>query len=158
MKGEDISLVNSATSHTIFHSTKYFEYITRMRAGVDTISGSSDIIGGSGRANIVLSNGTKLCIDEDLYSHQAKRNLLSFGDIRRNGYHIETANDDKEEYLYITSTSSLTGKKVILEKLATLLSGLYYTTIRTIESHVVVHQKCPNQKHQKCSDPNLFML
>ena len=59
MKGEDICLVDSATSHTIFRSTKYFEYITRMKAGVDTISGSSDIIEGSGRANIVFSNGTK---------------------------------------------------------------------------------------------------
>ena len=64
-----------------------------------------------------MSNGTKLCIDETLYSCQAKRNLLSFGDIRRNSYHIETTNDDKEEYLYITSTSSLTGKKVVLENL-----------------------------------------
>ena len=102
MNGEDICLADSATSHTIFHSTLYFEHITMTRAGVNTISGSSNIIEGSGKANIVLPNGTKLCIDEVLYSSQSKRNLLSFKDIRRNGYHIETTNDGKEEYLYIT--------------------------------------------------------
>ena len=68
MNGEDICLADSATSHTIFCSAKYFEHITMIRAGVNTISGSSNIIEGSGKANIVLPNGTKFCIDEALYS------------------------------------------------------------------------------------------
>ena len=156
INGEDVCLVDSATSHTFFRSTKYFEHISMIKTGVITISGSSNIIEGSGKANIVLPNGTKLCIDEAMYSSQSIRNLLSFKDIRRNNYHVETTNDGKEKCLYITSYIS--GKKIVLEKLATLSSGLYYTTIRSIESYVVEHQKCPNQKHQKCSDFDLFML
>ena len=62
MNGEDICLADSATTHTIFRTTKYFEHITMIRAGVNTISGSSNIIEGSGKANIVLPNGTKLCL------------------------------------------------------------------------------------------------
>jgi transposase InsO family protein len=44
----------------------------------------------------------------------------------------------------------VSGQKLILEKLPILSSGLYYTTMRTIETNVIVHQKC--------SDPNIFML
>ena len=44
----------------------------------------------------------------------------------------------------------VSGQKLILEKLPIFSSGLYYTTMRTIERNVIVHQKC--------SDPNIFML
>ena len=68
INGEDVCLADSATSHTIFRSTKYFEHISMIKTGVITISGSSNIIEGSGKVNIVLPNGTKLCIDEAMYS------------------------------------------------------------------------------------------
>ena len=96
----------------------------------------------------MLPNGTKISIDEALYSTRSRRNLLSFKDIRRNGYHIETINKGQEEYLLITSTNS--NHKLVLEKLPTFSSGLYYTIIKMSESHIVMHQKC--------SDPKTFML
>ena len=96
INGENVSLTDSATSHTIFCSTKYFEHISMIKTGVITISGSSNIIEGSGKANIVLPNGTKLCIDETMYSSQSIRNLLSFKDIRCNNYHVETTNEDRK--------------------------------------------------------------
>ena len=80
---------------------------------MNTISGSAKLIEGSGRANILLPGGTKIHIDDALYSFQ--RNLLSFKDIRRNGYHIETTNEGNTEYLYITNVVS--GNKNILEKI-----------------------------------------
>ena len=46
---------------------------------------------------------------------KSKRNLLNFKDIYRNGYHIETMNEDNVEYIYITSVIS--GQKLIMEKL-----------------------------------------
>ena len=61
---------------------------------------------------------------------------------------IETNNEGSKEYLYITSIVS--GQKLILEKLHVFSSGLYCTTKRTIETNVVVHQKC--------FDPKIFML
>ena len=60
----------------------------------------------------MLLKGTKLCIDGVLYSSKSSRNLLSFKDIRYNGYHIETNNEGSEEFLYITSI--LSDQKLIL--------------------------------------------
>ncbi|PIN19665.1 hypothetical protein CDL12_07642 [Handroanthus impetiginosus] len=66
-----------------------------------------------------------------------RKNLLSFKDIRRNGYHIETINDQNIEYLHITRVIS--GKKHVLEKLPAFFSGLYYTSINMVETHAVVN-------------------
>ena len=71
------------------------------KANVNTIASSSNLIKGSGRAIIMLPKGTKLCIDDALYSSKSSRNLLNFKDIRYNGYHIETNNEGSEEFLYI---------------------------------------------------------
>ena len=54
----------------------------------------------------MLPKGTKLCIYDALYSSKSSRNLLIFKDISYNGYHIETNNEDSEEFLYITSLVS----------------------------------------------------
>ena len=94
-----------------------------------------------------MPNGTKLNIEDALYSSRSKRNLLSFKDIRRNGYHIETKNENDIEYLYITSIVS--SQKLVLEKLPTFYSGLYFTKIKVVESNFV---------HKKCSNPITFKL
>ncbi|GAV84390.1 hypothetical protein CFOL_v3_27834, partial [Cephalotus follicularis] len=107
------------------------------KANVGTISGTSDLIEGSGMVSFVLSNGTQMRITDALYSTKSRRNLLCFKDIRRNGYHIETTNENGKEYLYITGNVS--GRKQILEKLPGLSSGLYIMKIRAIESHNVVN-------------------
>jgi hypothetical protein len=108
-----------------------------------------------------LPKGTKFCIDDALYSSKSRRNLISFKDIRLNGYHLKTTNEGSDEYLYITSIIS--GQKLILEKLHAFSSGLYYITIRTIESHVVIHQKCSNPKmfmlwHDRLGHPGTIMM
>ena len=97
------------------------------------------MIQGSGRATIILPRGTKIHINDAFYYAKSKRNLLSFKDIRRNGYHIETINDDSNEYLLITSIIS--GKKHILEKLPSYSCGLYQTIIRPMKSYVVMNPK-----------------
>ena len=45
-------------------------------------------------------------IEEALYSEKSQRNLMSFKDIRKNGYHIETTNESNVEYLCITTIVS----------------------------------------------------
>ena len=57
-------------------------------------------------------------------------------------------NHDENEYLLITSI--IYGKKCILEQLPSLSCGLYQTTIRYIESYVVMNQKF--------NDSNAFLL
>ena len=75
-------------------------------------------------------NGTRFHINDALYSSKSTRNLLSFKDIRRNGYHIETSDGDNTKCLYITSI--VFGKKLIMEKLSAFSSGLYHTNIKSI--------------------------
>ena len=95
--------------------------------------GSSNLIEGSGRAIVMLPNGTKLCIDDALYSSYSSRNLLIFKNIRYNGYHIETNNKGSENFLYIISIVS--GQKLILEKLPIFSFGLYLLEIYMFVSH-----------------------
>ncbi|GAV69054.1 hypothetical protein CFOL_v3_12555, partial [Cephalotus follicularis] len=106
------------------------------KANIRTISGTSDLIEDSMMANFVLSNRTQIRITNTIYSTKSRRNLLSFKDIRLNGYHIETTNENDKKYLYITDIAF--GQKQILEKLHGLSSGLYIIKIRAIESHNVV--------------------
>ena len=96
----------------------------------------------------MLPNETRFHINDALYSNKSRRNLLGFKDIRRNGYHIETMNEDNIEYLYITFI--IFCQKLIMEKLSAFSFRLYHTTIKPIESYVVVNQKF--------NDPNFFVI
>ena len=127
INGGEICLADSATTHTILRDQKYFFHITLVEANVNTISGPVDLIDGFGRATIMLPCGTMFHINDVLYSVRSRRNLLSFKDIRRNGYHIETTYDNNKEYLCITHIVS--SQKLVVEKLSTFSLGLYYTTI-----------------------------
>ena len=57
-------------------------------------------------------------------------------------------NDGNKECLYITPIVS--GKKLVVETLLAFSIGLYHTTIKPIESYVVVNQKF--------KDPKTFVL
>ncbi|XP_069147174.1 uncharacterized protein [Solanum lycopersicum] len=109
---------------------------------VNTISGSTKLIEGFGRATLLLSGGTILDIDNTLYCSKSQRNLLSFKVIRQNGYHVETNNEENVEYLYITTIN--VEKKVAHEKLSAFSFGLYYTIISTVESLAVVNKRFTN--------------
>ena len=118
------------------------------KTDVTTISGSSKLIEGSGRATITLPKGTILIIENAMFSSKSKRNLLSFKDIRKNGFHIETIDENNMEYLIVTKNVS--GQKRIIEKFSSLSCGLYWTKISAIEAHSVVNQKV--------IDSNTFVL
>ena len=158
--GGDICLADSATTHTILRDRKYFSSLMLTKIRVTTISGPSDVIEGSGKAQIMLPNGTILSIQNALYATRSTRNLLSFKDIRLNGYHIETKSAENVEYICITSNNT---QKRILEKLRGFSSGLYYTYIRTIESHTVMNQKFIDSKvymlwHDRLGHPGSTMM
>jgi len=128
---------------------------------VCTIAGSAKFIEGSGRANILLAKGTNIEIKKALYSPKAQRNLLSFSDIRSNGYHIETANERGSECLYITCSKM--GNKNVLEKLVSLSSGLYYTKISTIEAYALISDKFVGKTnfivwHDRLGHPGSIMM
>ena len=108
-----------------------------MEGNVTTISSNANCIEGFRRTNILLLGRTKFIIDDALLSTKSKINLLSFKDIQRNEYYMETMNEDDIEYLYITSIVSC--EKCVLEKLFVFSFVLYYTNISTIEVHATMN-------------------
>ncbi|BBH02520.1 Disease resistance protein CC-NBS-LRR class family [Prunus dulcis] len=153
-------LANSATTHTMLQDRKYFSKLMLTKAKVTTISGPAGLIEGSGIAQIMLLNGTILPIPDALYSFNSRRNLLSFKDIRLNSYHVETKKEENMEYLCITSSDT---QKRILEKLCALSSGLYYTTIHSIEAHSVMDQESIDSNafelwHDRLGHPGSTMM
>jgi GAG-pre-integrase domain len=157
----DECLVDSGTTNTILKNKKYFSQLSPADIHANIISGISNLIEGSGRAYILLPEGTKLIINYALYSSKSRRNLLSFKDIRRNGYHIKTMTENNIEYLQITTIKY--GQKIILEKMEALSSGLYCTNISSIESNMVSNQKLHDTKiftlwHDRLGHPGNIML
>jgi hypothetical protein len=67
-----------------------------------TIAGHDTLIVGFGRATIILPMGTQLTIEDALLFPESTRTLLSYRDIRKNGLHVETHVDNKEEIILFT--------------------------------------------------------
>ena len=125
---EEICLADSGSTNTILREVKYFQTLKKSKGTVMTIGGRDTVIVGSGQATFTLPNGTKLEIQEALLYPDSTRTLLSFKDIRMNGYHIETHEENAVESLLISQQKG--SKKEILERLPTLSSRLYYTYIK----------------------------
>ena len=51
------------TTHMIFQDKRYFLELTLIKANVSTISGTTNLVEGSKRTNIMLPNGTRLHIN-----------------------------------------------------------------------------------------------
>ena len=161
VNNEDGCLVDNATMHTILWNKKYFHNLILAKANVTTIYGYANLFEGSGRANIMLPNGTKLQINDALDSNRSNRNLFSFKDICQNRYHIETSSEDNYEFVCITSTISC--QKHELEKLHSFSSGLYHAVIRTIEISFTINQKFSNPKnfifwHDRFRNPRSIIM
>jgi hypothetical protein len=69
------------------------------------------IIVGSGRATIILLMGTQIVIEDALLYPDSTRTLLSYRDIRKNGIHVETYDEDNEEFLILTKLTGY-GKQI----------------------------------------------
>lgn len=85
--------------HIILHDKKYFSNLTLAKSNVNIMLGLIDLILVFKRVTIVLPSGTKIYINDDLYYANSNQNLLSFKDIRQNGYHIVTTNNGSNEYV-----------------------------------------------------------
>ncbi|PIN05980.1 hypothetical protein CDL12_21473 [Handroanthus impetiginosus] len=124
---------------------------------VNTISGSIKLIEGSGRTNVWLPEGTKLVINNALFSSKSRRNLLSFKNIRRNEYYIEIMNDSNVEYLCITINQRG------IENFFAFSSSIYYTKIYAIEMHHLVNFWFTDSKdfitwHDRLGHPGSIMM
>ena len=157
---EELCLVDSATTNSILRELKYFQTLKKMNGDILTIAGRDTVIVGTGRAICTLPGGTQVTIEDALLYPDSSRTLISFRDIRKNGFHIETHDDNKEEYLLFTKDYGY-GKQV-LEKIPSLSSGLYYTYIKPVEhvAYKVIFQNVNAFQtwHDRLGHPGIGMM
>ncbi|KAJ1283953.1 hypothetical protein BS78_03G166800 [Paspalum vaginatum] len=126
----ELCSVDSCTTNSILKETKYFQTLTKRQGNVLTIAGRDAMIDGCGRATITLLIGTQITIEDALLYPDSMCTLLSFRDIRQNGFHIETHDDNNEEFLLITKNSKYGAQTI--EKISSFPSGLYYAYIKPV--------------------------
>ncbi|KAJ1287825.1 hypothetical protein BS78_02G040500 [Paspalum vaginatum] len=155
---EDICIVDSAATNTILSQTKYFHTTMKNAGSITTIAGSDSCIIGSGKAMIILPMGTQLEIKEALLYPESTRTRLSFRDIRANGFHLETAEEDGKEYLYIIKYGEY--DKAVIEKFPSLETGLYFTELVVYTSLKTVfrHSELFSLWHCRLGHPGLRMM
>ena len=120
---EEMWLVDSCTTNTILREVRYFHTLTKREGMVLTVAWHDAIIVGSGKATIILSMGTQINIEEALLCPDSTCTLLSYSNIRKNGIHVETYKENKKDFLLFTK--DIRQGKETLEKVSSLLSGLY---------------------------------
>lgn len=157
-ENKNIIVVDSGSSHTILKDKSYFMNLTLKTANISTIAGTSSLIEGHGQAHVLLSQGTHLEILDALYSPSSKRNLLSFKDIRQNGFHIETQGEGNKESLLITKITH--GHKQVLETIPALSTGLYYAKVSMIEANVAIEARFKDYTiwHDRLGHPGSNMM
>jgi hypothetical protein len=99
---EEICLMDCCTTNSILRETKYFHTLTQRSRNILTITGCDAMIISSSRDTIMFSNGTQVMIEDALLYPDSTHTLISFRDIRKNGLHVCTHEDNKEEFLLIT--------------------------------------------------------
>ena len=110
---EEIYPVDSCTTGTVLWDTRYLQTLRKYEGSIATIIGNDNKIVGTGRATIILPNGTILVINEALLYPNSTRMLLSFKDICANGFGIETNDEDGEERLIMTTKHG--DQKIVVE-------------------------------------------
>ena len=158
-KNKDVLVVDSGSSHTILKDKRYFINLTLKNANISTIAGIASLIEGHGQANIMLPMGTHLEISDALYSPKSKRSLLSFKDIRMNGFHIETTGEGNKESLQIIEI--VHGNKKVLESIPALSTGLYHAKVSMIEANVTFNKEAIDNFtlwHDRLGHPGSTMM
>lgn len=157
---EELCLVDSGTTNSILREIKYFQTLNKSKGNVMTIAGRDAIVIGSGQAIITLPMGTQITMEDALLYPESTRTLLSYRDIRRNGFHIDTHEDNDEECLLITKNNGY-GKQLV-EKILSLPSGLYYTYIKSVPhvTYKVIFQNVDafHIWHDRLGHPSVGMM
>jgi hypothetical protein len=95
---EEMCHVYSCTTNTIHSETKCFQTLTWRTGNILTIARDMCIVG-SGKAIIILPMRTQVTIENALLYPDSICTLLSYRDIRKNGLHIVTHEENNEESL-----------------------------------------------------------
>ena len=122
-------------------------------AKVHTIAGVASLVEGHRQAYVLMPKGTHLEIKTALYSPSSRRSLLSFKDIRLNGFHLETWEEGNKEFLNIISITK--GNRKILETIPAMSTRLYYAKISMIKANTC---KIFTLWHNRLGHPGTSMM
>jgi hypothetical protein len=125
---EEMCLADSCTTNSILRETKYFQTLTKRMGNILAIAGHDASIVGFGKATITLPIGTQITMKNALLYPDSTCTLLSYRDIRMNGLHVITQEENNEEFLLITKSNG--DGHDIFEQIHSFQSGLYYTYIK----------------------------
>jgi hypothetical protein len=161
MAEAELCLVDSGTTNTILRDTRYFQTLTKKSGNIMTIAGSNAHIVGTGSATLVLPMGTQIFVKDALLYPDSKRTLLSFKDVRANGFHVETEIEQGAEYLLITKFDGY--QKRVVERFPSSPTGLYYTYIKPTDEYVAMKTIFRNTEsfriwHDRLGHPGLGMM
>ena len=133
---EELCLVDSATTNSILREMKYFQTLKKVNGDNLTIVGRDTVIVGTGRAIFTLPSGTQVTIEDALLYLDSSHTLMSYRDIRKKGFHIETHEDNKKStysLLKIMHMAKRYMRKFLLYRLV--------CTIRTSNPWNMLHTK-----------------
>ena len=104
--GQELALLDSATTHTILRDALYFSFTGSdtdawQVCQMQTIAGGRDFKFREGRATIVLPGGATLLIANAMFAPNANRSLISFKDLRANSIHTTTVVKNNKEALLL---------------------------------------------------------
>jgi len=149
-------VIDSGTTNTILKDRAFFtEFTKEQEISINTIEKKPTKIGKKlGTAMIVLPNGTILKILNAIYAPESRRNLLSFGDLRRNNLNVQTSRRLNKETIEISDPNGLIVEEFIAE------NNLPITKIKPFESETF-HTEKQNENfttwHQRLGHPSNSM-
>jgi hypothetical protein len=127
---EEMCLVDSCITNYILSKTKYFQTLTQRTGNILIIARCDMNIVGSSRAAIVLPMGIQVTIENTLLYPNSTHALLIYRDIHKNELHVISHAENNEEFLHIIKKNG--DGHDILERIPSLLYGLYYTYIKLV--------------------------
>jgi hypothetical protein len=123
-------LMDSCTTNYMLRETKYFQTLIKRTENILTIVGRDMTIVDSRKCTVTLPMGTQITIENALLYVDSTHTLLHYRDIRQNGLHVITHEENNKKFLLITKSNG--DDHDILERIPSLKSGLYYTYIKLV--------------------------
>jgi hypothetical protein len=151
----DVTLLDSATTHTILRDPKYFDFSGQeseawQTCDMITVAGRRNFVFHEGPTTVVLSRGTTLGFPKAMYAPSAQRSLISFRDLRASSIHLLTTLRNGEETLALRQ-----GPRHLVTAY-TGASGLYQLDISSSASApVVYHLDLSSSASGAADDPSL---
>lgn len=120
------ALIDSATTHTILRDRRFFikKSSTWQTKNMMTMAGANAFCFQEGTVMVKLPAGSIIKCKHGMFAPSTPRSLITYRDVRINGYHLSTVTLNRKEVLVLTKNHE------IVEKAFATENGLYRIAIR----------------------------